>query len=77
MKRVDRKGASLHLEHIGLPIAAATLAKKAVTGSGPPFAIWNGRAIYEVEDLESWARTRLSRKMVNTAQQRSQLAGRE
>lgn len=49
--RLNRQEAAQFLTDAGLRIAATTLAKKAVDGSGPPFRIGNGRAVYEVADL--------------------------
>jgi hypothetical protein len=53
-----------------LPIAATTLAKKAVEGSGPPYAVWNGRALYSVDDLLKWAEAHLGPKFRNTTERR-------
>lgn len=66
--RLTRTAAAQYLTAIGLPIAATTLAKKAVDGSGPQFRIGNGRALYETADLNEWAQTQLGPKLRSTAQ---------
>ncbi len=68
MTRLSRSEAAQFLTQNGLPIAATTLAKKAVDGSGPFFRIGNGRALYEVEDLIAWADTQLGPKLRSTAE---------
>jgi hypothetical protein len=55
MVRLSRSASAQFLTENGLPIAATTLAKKAVQGSGPPYQVWNGRATYDVDDLMKWA----------------------
>ena len=57
--RLNRQDAARFLTRMGLPIAATTLAKKAVDGSGPPYAVWNCRALYSVDDLLEWAEAQL------------------
>ena len=66
--RFNRQDAARFLTHMGLPIAAATLAKKAVEGNGPPYAVWNGRALYIADDLLKWAEAHLGPKFSNTAE---------
>jgi hypothetical protein len=70
MVRLSRSASAQFLTENGLPIAATTLAKKAVQGSGPPYQVWNGRATYDVDDLMKWAKNRLSPKFHNTAERR-------
>jgi len=67
VQRVDRIGAARLLTSLGLPIAATTLAKRAVHGNGPPYQIWCNRATYDVETLLAWARDRLGKPLSNTA----------
>jgi len=67
---VNRREAAQFLTDRGFPIAAATLAKKAVTGGGPPYRLWNGRATYDVEHLLAWANDSLSPAFTNTSQRR-------
>jgi hypothetical protein len=66
--RLSRREAAQFLTDAGLPIAATTLAKKAVQGNGPPFEIWNGKAIYDVVDLLAWAEAQLGPKLRSTAE---------
>jgi hypothetical protein len=68
--RLNRQDAARFLTQMGLPIAATTLAKKAVEGSGPPYAVWNGRALYSVDDLLKWAEAHLGPKFRNTTERR-------
>lgn len=65
---LTRAQAAQFLRQYGLPIAAATLAKKAVVGSGPPFRIGNGRALYETADLIERAEAQLGPKLRSTAE---------
>ena len=67
MSRLTRIAASKFLGENGLPIAATTLAKKAVDGSGPPYQVWNGQATYNQQDLLDWAASRLGPKLRSTA----------
>jgi hypothetical protein len=69
-RRLNRQEAARFLTEAGLPIAASTLAKKAVQGSGPPFRIGNGRALYDTVDLREWAEAQLGPKLTSTAQRK-------
>lgn len=68
---VNRPGASTILKELGLQIAPNTLAKKACDGSGPPYRIWNGEAIYDTEDLLKWATAKLGPKLRSTAERKA------
>jgi hypothetical protein len=68
MTQLSRADAARFLTGKGLQIAATTLAKKAVQGSGPPYQVWNGRATYCIDDLEKWAEAQLGPKLTSTAQ---------
>ncbi len=68
MTRFNRAGAASFLTKNGLPIAANTLAKRAVKGSGPLYQIWNGEATYEDKDLLDWAEVELGPKLRSTAE---------
>lgn len=70
MSRLTRAAAAKFLVKNGLPIAATTLAKKAVDGSGPPYQVWNGQATYDAQDLLDWAATKLGPKLRSTADRR-------
>jgi hypothetical protein len=65
---LTRPEAANFLSQRGLRIAATTLAKKAVTGGGPPYRIWNGRAIYGIDGLEAWANEARGTLVSHTAQ---------
>jgi hypothetical protein len=69
--RLNRQEAARYLTDAGLPIAATTLAKKAVDGSEPPFRIGNGRALYDAVDLLAWAEEQLGPKLRSTAERRT------
>jgi hypothetical protein len=71
MIQLSRADAARFLTENGLPIAATTLAKKAVQGSGPPFRIGNGRALYDPADLLAWAEAQLGPKLRSTAERRT------
>ncbi len=66
--RLNRHEAAKFLTEAGLPIAATTLAKRAVQGNGPPYSIWNGRALYRVGDLIAWAQHHIGPDFANTAE---------
>jgi hypothetical protein len=76
MTRLTRPAAAKFLGENGLPMAPTTLAKKAVEGSGPPYQLWNGQAIYETQDLLAWATSRLGPKLRSTADRKPALSGR-
>jgi hypothetical protein len=65
LERMTRPQAAEYLTHfLGVPTSSKTLAQYASRGhvSGPPYAVANGRAIYERNDLEQWAAQRTSSK---------------
>ncbi|HEY8008756.1 MAG TPA: hypothetical protein VIE66_18680 [Methylocella sp.] len=66
--RLSRQEAAQFLTNAGLPIAATTLAKKAVQGNGPPYALWNGRTMYAADALLEWAEAQVGPKLTSTAQ---------
>lgn len=72
-ERLNRREASLYLrERHGIQASAPTLANFACHGGGPAYRRQGGRlVIYEQVDLDSWAETRLSRKVRATAELRS------
>lgn len=47
---------------------AATLAKLAVVGGGPPFRKLGQRPLYRPVDLDAWARARMSKVVHSTAE---------
>jgi hypothetical protein len=72
--QLTRQDAAKFLTERGFPIAASTLAKKAVMGGGPPYRIWNSRATYSVDDLVAWADKSRGALVSHTAQRHPQSA---
>jgi hypothetical protein len=68
MAQLSRSAAAQFLTEKGLSIAATTLAKKAVQGNGPPYRVWNGRAMYAADALLEWAEAQLGPTLTSTAQ---------
>lgn len=56
------------LTESGYPITASYLGKLAHTGDSPIYQIFGNKALYRPEDLQSWARGRISKPLENTAQ---------
>jgi hypothetical protein len=65
---IRRREAAEYLASIGLPIAFNTLQKLATTGGGPVFRKFGRWPVYRREDLEAWARSRLSKPKASTSQ---------
>jgi hypothetical protein len=65
MRRAD--AARYIRENHGIPCAPATLAKYACTSGGPVFRKCGRIPIYSREDLDTWARSRLSEPMQSTS----------
>jgi hypothetical protein len=63
-ERMTRIEAASYLTAVGCPISTKTMAMYASRGhvEGPPYALVNGRAIYERADLDAWAASRTSPK---------------
>lgn len=53
----------------GISVAPSTLAKLAVLGGGPPFYKVGRIPLYDVIDLDAWARAKLGRKRTSTSEQ--------
>jgi hypothetical protein len=66
--RLSRSASARFLTESGFPIAASTLAKKAVVGDGPPYRVWNGRCVYDSEQLLLWANSQIGPELLNSAQ---------
>ena len=67
-KYLSRFSAAVYLRAIyGLSCTPDTLAKKAVTGYGPPFGKAGRSALYEIPDLDTWAESLIGRKVHSTA----------
>ena len=52
----------------GIPCAPATLAKYACNGSGPAFRKAGKFPIYAQDDLDAWAKSRLSKPVRSTSE---------
>jgi hypothetical protein len=57
---LTRDQAAAALTEIGFPIKPKTLAKRACAGDGPPYQLFGARAIYKWDDVQAWARSRLT-----------------
>lgn len=58
-------------EH-GMQFGVAALANAATKGTGPPFAKQGGKLVaYRREDVDGWARARMSRKVRSTSELRA------
>lgn len=67
MTRLTRIEIAAFLTGKGFPIAPSTLAKRAVAGTGPPFDIWNGKAMYDDQVALDWAMSGLKPTRHSTA----------
>src|SRR5579871_1163254 len=73
-KFLRRRAAATYLtEHWGLPCASPTLAKRAVVGGGPAFHSAGRVVLYEVEELDRYARERLGNSHRTTAERRHEV----
>lgn len=71
-RRLRRDEASAYLfEKHGIEHKPGTLAKLAVTGGGPAFRKAGRYPIYEPDDLDAYAATKVSEKATSTSQLRS------
>ena len=67
--RLRRWEASEYLKlKFGMTVAAATLAKWASVGGGPPFNRFNRKPLYPIELLDEWAEAKLGPVFKNTSQ---------
>lgn len=55
------------MEKHGIPIAMATLNKMATVGGGPAMRYAGRIPLYDVEDLDRWADSRLSKPVTSTS----------
>jgi hypothetical protein len=69
-KLLGRDEAAAFLTGLGYKTSRAKLAKDAVKGGGCPYVIFNGRALYNPDDLLNWAAARAGAKVRNTAERR-------
>lgn len=63
-----REAAQYLLEHHGVPIAIATLAKMATLGGGPKITYFGRIPLYALTDLDAWAAEKLGRPVGSTAE---------
>jgi len=55
-ERLTRRETAEFLTDRGYQISTPTLATKASRGGGPPYVLFNGRALYEASTALMWAR---------------------
>jgi len=63
-----REAAEFLSKELGLPVAAATLAKAVTVGGGPPYRKFGRRVIYEPDALIEWATARLSGPLCSSSE---------
>ncbi len=56
---LTRAEAASYLSGLGFPVAKATLQKYASIGGGPIYRRFGNRTLYQVADLEAWAKDKL------------------
>lgn len=60
-KFLTREEAAQYLtEELGLRTSPKTLQKWVTTGGGPAYRRYGKRAVYTIDDLEAWVKTKLS-----------------
>jgi hypothetical protein len=57
---LTRDQAAAALTESGFPVAPKTLAVRASRGDGPPYQRFGIRALYKWDDVQAWARSRLT-----------------
>ena len=66
---LDRREAANYLTaRRGLKVSRNTLQKLATLGGGPAYRIFGIRAVYTVEDLDAWVRSKLSARRHSTSE---------
>lgn len=65
---LSRDEAADYLTNRGLRVAKQTLAKLAVTGTGPSYRTFGSRAVYDPTDLDTWIATRLTKLRRSTSE---------
>jgi hypothetical protein len=65
---LTRKATAIALTAKGYPVAAGTLATKAVRGGGPRYRKFGTRVLYRWGDALAWAQSRLSGPMRSTSE---------
>jgi len=65
---LNRRQAAVFIEATyGARITVGTLAKMAVAGTGPAFRRFGRASVYEIDDLNTWAKARLSARVHSTS----------
>lgn len=67
-KFLTRPESAEFLNAHGYPATKGTLAKLACVGGGPRYRIFGTRALYQPEDLLSWAQSRLTAPRYSTSE---------
>lgn len=57
---LSREEAAKYLSERGLKTAKGTLQKWVTTGGGPAYRRFGKRAVYTIDDLNAWAKRKLS-----------------
>lgn len=65
---LTREAAAAALTQAGYPTSPATLATRATRGGGPPYRVYNKRAIYRWGDLLAYAEGRTSELRSSTSE---------
>jgi len=73
-KLMTRKETARHIKtHFGLTMSPLTLDTYASQGGGPKYIKWGRRAYYAAADIETWVRSRISRKFASTTDEQTPL----
>jgi hypothetical protein len=67
-KLITRRQAAQYITQNYFPCSAATLAKRAVYGSGPPYQKAGQIAVYSPPRLDEWAASRIGAEIKSTAE---------
>jgi hypothetical protein len=54
-------------KQVGLTVTEASLSTFATRGGGPPYVIWNGKAVYEEGALRAWVQSRMQQPTSRSA----------
>ena len=65
---LSRKEAAAYLSGRGFRTSPLTLAKLVTVGGGPIYYRFGHRAVYKSQDLDAWAKTKLSAPMTSSSQ---------
>lgn len=65
---LDRREAADYLGRRGLKISWRTLQKFACVGGGPQYVLFGIRALYEPDDLDRWAKSKISKPRTTTSE---------